>query len=58
MSEKFQRIKERNDVRKHLIEFIANSILYAVNRNYFCKSSCFVLISYTRYINRFIELRL
>jgi len=34
MSKEFQRIKERNDVRKQLLEFIANSIPRAVNRNF------------------------
>jgi hypothetical protein len=34
MSKEFQRIKERNEVRKQLIEFIANSIPRAVNKTF------------------------
>ncbi len=35
MSKEFQRIKERSDVRKHLFEFIGNSIPRAVSLTYF-----------------------
>jgi len=43
MSKEFQRIKERNDVRKQLIEFIGNSIPRAtryVNRLIELRSTC------------------
>jgi hypothetical protein len=47
MSKEFQRIKERDDVRKQLIEFIANSIPRAVRKSFFvfCKSNLFIFIS-------------
>ncbi|CAF0879944.1 unnamed protein product [Rotaria sp. Silwood1] len=44
MSKEFQRIKERTDVRKHLTEFIANSISRAtqyLNRLIQLRSTCF-----------------
>jgi hypothetical protein len=35
MSKEFQRIKERNDVRKQIAEFVANSVPRAVSKNNF-----------------------
>ncbi len=41
MSKEFQRIKERDDVRKQLFEFIANSIPRAVRDYPICYQSYF-----------------
>lgn len=40
MSKEFQRVKERNDVRQHLMDFVGSSISRAVSKKCYSYKLC------------------